>query len=454
MTSNLADNKFVIGGIGVGIGVAVSLLANSLLKSKNDTTTSTSTTTTTTTNSNSLNLPEEPKIKEEVNISNLTLEEIFQEQMNRTMLYYGDEGFQKIRNSFVIVVGLGGVGGAAAHNLLRSGVKKLRLIDPDNITVSSLNRNVLANRKDVGRSKVETMKAYFNQICPEVEVEAYQTFFTGDIADKLLHGKPDYVLDCIDNTKTKVELLTYCHSNGIRVISSFGAGSSRDPTKINISDISFTFGCPFGREIRRLLREKDISTGILCVYSTETNRKKLIPLTDEERTLLLEQPVKPTLRVRTLGVSMPIPFIFGTSMACNVLNDLAGLVTVVQEEKRCPPPMTEYTRIFKAFVKKENSMYRTPPTHLKKLMGPNDIRYLMDEIFDGKSAITSTASPIVSLYRWRPEKPIQLNNIVLLSQKEGEIHEKLKSVEEYYSPDVIKKVDSILLNVVGKLNQD
>jgi len=451
------ENKLLIAGIGAGIGAAVTYLTSSMKKRK---TIGTPMKDEDDSESKLIRMdtdePQQqqnkPVGKESLNLDEMLKEEIFNEQMNRTMLYYGEDGFKKIRDAFVIVVGLGGVGSPAAHTLVRSGVRKIRLIDPDLVTLSSLNRNALAQRKDVGRSKVETMKSYFHDICPEVEVEAYQTFFTGALAEKLLADKPDYVLDCIDNTTTKVELLTYCHKNNIRVISAFGAGSSSDPTKINITDISYTFGCNFGREIRRLLKVNGITTGILCVYSTEAHRKKLIPLTKEELELLKEQEVKPTLRVRTLGVSMPIPVIFGTSMACNVLNDLAGIPTVVAEEKRTPPPLTEYTRIFKLFIKKETAMHRTPPTHLRKMFGPIDVRYLVDDIFAGKSAVTQESTPIMLLMRWRPELPIALNNIVYLTQKESEIHETLKSVESHYSPQDIERIDKLLSTVVTTSN--
>ena len=81
-----------------------------------------------------------------------------------------------------------------------------------------MNRNALGQRPDVGRSKVSMMKDYFGRICPEVEVEIFEAFFEGEVADTLLEGNPDYVLDCIDDTKTKLELLTYCYENELKVL--------------------------------------------------------------------------------------------------------------------------------------------------------------------------------------------------------------------------------------------
>ncbi|EGG21673.1 HesA/moeB/thiF family protein [Cavenderia fasciculata] len=389
----------------------------------------------------------DPFAKDKTNIDTMQQEQIFDEQMNRTMLYYGEENFKKIRGAFIIVVGLGGVGGAAAHVLLRSGVKKIRLIDPDLVTISSLNRNVLAQRKDVGRSKVEMMKSYFAAICPEVEVEAFQTFFTGDLAPQLLGGKPDYVLDCIDNTETKVQLLTYCHQNGLPVMSSFGAGSSSDPTKINICDLAFTFGCPFGKEVRRLLRVNGITSGIPCVYSTETHRKKLIPLTEEEKELLKTQ-VKSTLRVRTLGVSMPIPTIFGSTMGNACLNALVGLPLVLEEEKRAPPAMGEYNKMLKVITKMEQVVFHTSPLLVRKMIDSTTLRYLVDEVYGGCSGVSGENKQTLTTRRWRPELPLAPSNIVVLTCKEAEAHERQTSpVQERYSAEVVAKIDQILSQV-------
>ncbi|EGC32379.1 hypothetical protein DICPUDRAFT_38491 [Dictyostelium purpureum] len=451
------ENKLLIAGLGAGIGAAVTYLTSSLKKNKRSQDEfENSPSSQHNTKQIRMDTDDDFIKKEDNNLSagnllhnDLLREEIFNEQMDRTKLYYGDEAYEKIRNSFVVVVGLGGVGGAAAHVLCRSGIKKMRLIDPDLVTLSSLNRNALAQRKDVGRSKVETMKSYFYDICPEVEVEAVQTFFTGDLAEKLLAGNPDYVLDCIDNTQTKVELLTFCHRNNIKVISSFGAGSARDPTKIFISDISYTYGCPFGREIRRLLKVNGINSGINCCYTTEIQRKKLTPLTEEERQLLLEQAVRPTLRVRTLGVAMPIPFIFGTSIGCQVLNDFAGVDTVTNGEEKCmPPPLTEYSSQLKLLIKKECKLYNTPPTFLRKFISPLDVRYLIDEIFESKSAISQKHAPVMLLLRWRSDKPAAPNNLVYLSQKEGDIHETVKNVNEHYPKEVVERIDKLLSTVV------
>lgn len=139
---------------------------------------------------------------------------------------------QKIRNAFVIVVGVGGVGSHCVNMLARAGVKKIRVIDFDWVTLSSLNWHAYAQRKDVGFSKVEVVWDYVSNIIPSCEVEIVERLFNKDVADTLLGGNPDFVIDCIDNTETKADLITYCMENKIKLVSSMGSGGKIDFTRI------------------------------------------------------------------------------------------------------------------------------------------------------------------------------------------------------------------------------
>ncbi|PWN46637.1 hypothetical protein IE53DRAFT_391192 [Violaceomyces palustris] len=181
-------------------------------------------------------------------------ESLIREQLSRNYSFLGEEGMEKLRGSFVIVVGAGGVGSWAALMLLRSGISKLRLIDFDQVSLSSLNRHACANLSDVGRPKVVCCSEKFSQIAPWARLEAWVELFRGEEAERLLSGKPDYVVDAIDNIDTKVELLRYCAENRIKVISSMGAGAKSDPSRIQISDISTTSEDPLARSVRRRLR--------------------------------------------------------------------------------------------------------------------------------------------------------------------------------------------------------
>lgn len=181
-------------------------------------------------------------------------EQLVREQLSRNYGFLGEDGMHAIRNSFVVVVGAGGVGSWAALMLLRSGVSHLRLIDFDQVSLSSLNRHACATLADVGRPKVRCCAEYFARIAPWAKVEACVELFSGQEADRLLAGRPTYVLDAIDNLSTKVDLLRYCYEHQLRVISSMGAGAKADPSRIQLSDISTTVEDPLARAVRRELR--------------------------------------------------------------------------------------------------------------------------------------------------------------------------------------------------------
>ena len=183
------------------------------------------------------------EIKEGIRTSGqlVTQDDLVKEQLSRNISFLGEKQ-TLVQNGYIIVVGLGGVGSHAAHMLLRSGVGKIRLIDFDQVTLSSLNRHAVANRDDVGISKVECMKKHLLEILPSAQIDAISEMFSKDSAQRLLDGNPDFVLDCIDNIHTKIDLLEYCYKANIKVVSSMGSGAKSDPTRIHIADISETFG--------------------------------------------------------------------------------------------------------------------------------------------------------------------------------------------------------------------
>ncbi|KAI5282900.1 hypothetical protein KEM54_002498 [Ascosphaera aggregata] len=203
-------------------------------------------------------------------------EDLILEQLARNRVFLGDSGLAKLRDSFVIVVGVGGVGSHATTALARSGVSRLRIIDFDQVTLSSLNRHAVATLADVGSPKVRTMQKRLMQIAPWVKIDARDELFGKNQAERLLapwkegrdERKPDFVIDCIDNITSKVELLHYCHKSGIKVISSMGAGCKSDPTRIAVGDISLSTDDPLSRSTRRRLKLLGVSTGIPVVFST------------------------------------------------------------------------------------------------------------------------------------------------------------------------------------------
>lgn len=136
------------------------------------------------------------------------------------------------------VVGLGGVGSHCANMLVRSGVGKVRLIDFDQVTLSSLNRHAVCSMSDVGISKAEAMRRKLKEIVPWCECEAIAEMFRIEDAPRLLAGNPSMVVDAIDDVSTKAELIAYCVKNKIPILTSMGAGGKSDPTKLRISALS------------------------------------------------------------------------------------------------------------------------------------------------------------------------------------------------------------------------
>lgn len=180
-------------------------------------------------------------------------EGLIREQLSRNYLFLSEQSMARIRSSRVVVVGCGGVGSAAAVMLLRSGVQRLKLIDFDQVTLSSLNRHASATLEDVGTPKVHALKRYLLKIAPWAEIEACAEMYTDPDAPRLLAGHPDWVLDAIgqplgdniqsseadvwrvDNVGTKVGLMHYCQSNGLKIFSSMGAGAKADPSRVQIA---------------------------------------------------------------------------------------------------------------------------------------------------------------------------------------------------------------------------
>lgn len=286
---------------------------------------------------------------------------LVREQLSRNYAFLGDEGMQRLRESFVVVVGAGGVGSWAALMLLRSGVQHIRIIDFDQVSLSSLNRHACATLADVGRPKVVCCAAFFRQIAPWARIEACVDLFSRENAARLLGGRPAYVIDAIDNLGTKVELLRFCYENGLRVFASMGAGAKADPSRIQISDISTTAEDPLARTVRRELRAlgippvppsgatslaapppKDAPAAavqaaaeaaeaeppplIPCVYSTEKSATHLLPLDEAEleRGDVNELAAFEDFRVRILPVLGPLPAMFGLAAATYVMCELAG----------------------------------------------------------------------------------------------------------------------------------
>ena len=180
-------------------------------------------------------------------------------------------------DAFVVVIGLGGVGSHCAHMLLRSGVSRMRLVDFDQVSLSSLNRHAVATREDVGTSKSSCLVSHFKKIYPEAVLEDRNMMYEKAVENELLGDDPDFVVDCIDNIDTKVELLAACVRRGIPVLACGGAGAKCDPTRIRVVDVAGSIADPLARAVRhRLKRDHGIESGINVLISTEKQRCELV----------------------------------------------------------------------------------------------------------------------------------------------------------------------------------
>ena len=371
-------------------------------------------------------------------------EDIIREQLSRNYLFFGDSGMERIRSSFVVVVGVGGVGSWATVMLVRTGIKRIRIIDFDQVTLSSLNRHASATLHDVGTPKVDSLKSYLAKIAPWVEIDTRNELFQKSDAETLLEDwdgqKPDFVVDAIDNIETKCDLLEFCHTRQMPVISAMGAGCKSDPTRICVTDISETSEDALSRATRRGLRIRGISSGIITVWSTETpGQATLKPLSDDQVTDRNELSVLPDFRARILPVLGTMPGIFGLTIATHVLCRLAQYPTPQMHVKRqnLITVCAEYTR-FMAKYDKDGFL----PSRA-------EVGFLVDEVFNGSSVLPPYKHQKLGIVKWDPSKFGGLGNLVVMTKPEIQQHElkvfkEGKVLLEVYSLDEIKHVESLL----------
>ncbi|KAJ1806425.1 hypothetical protein LPJ56_005133 [Coemansia sp. RSA 2599] len=365
-------------------------------------------------------------------------EALIREQLARHYAFLGDEGMGKVRDSFVIVVGAGGVGSWAALMLLRSGVQRIRIIDFDQVTLSSLNRHAAATRANVGIPKVEALKMSFADIAPHARVEGRVSLFSAENAAELLSGSPDFVLDCIDNMDTKIDLLEYCKKNSIRVISAMGAGMKSDPSRVQIADIGDTFEDPMSRAVRRRLKARGIQSGIDVVYSVEKPGKvQLLSLAESQKDEPGDFSVLPDFRVRIVPVLGTMPALFGITMGTHVLTEIAGFPT---EPLAIKGRHALYARVLRELGTRES---KVPAAYggMQLQMNTDDCGYMIEEIWRGKSAVSGSTDKL-ALTRWRRDQPMSTANCICLTKAEADQHDKLECPpEEHYPPEIVAYVE-------------
>lgn len=242
----------------------------------------------------------------------------------RTELLIGREGVVRLAGAHVLVAGLGGVGGHTAEALGRAGVGTLTLVDHDVVAESNLNRQIVALRSTVGRSKAEVMAARLRDVNPELDVRVCAEFVRPANVDQLLGAERlDYVADCIDTVTSKTALIAACLGRGIPVVSSMGAGGRLDPTRIRVARLNQTYGCGLARAVRGRLKALGLRPEVTAVFSDEEPREGATRPPAEGAT---------PGRVRPLtGTISYMPALFGLTVAGVIIRRLLAARALVPE---------------------------------------------------------------------------------------------------------------------------
>ena len=232
------------------------------------------------------------------------------ERFVRTEMLFGTEAIQRLTQARVAVFGVGGVGGYTAGALVRSGVGTLDLIDRDRVSISNINRQIIALTSTIGRLKTEVAAERARDINPAVIIHTYPIFYTPDTAAQFDFTQYDYVVDAVDTVSAKLDLVMQAQKAGVPIISSMGAGNKLDPTRFEIADIYQTSVCPLARVMRRELKARGIRH-LTVVYSKEEPITPACPLKDTET----GKPVP--------GSCAFVPSAVGLMIASKVVRDLA-----------------------------------------------------------------------------------------------------------------------------------
>ena len=234
------------------------------------------------------------------------------ELFERTALLLGEDAMERLTHTRVALFGVGGVGGYALEALVRSGIRDVTVIDGDTVSVSNINRQIIATSHTVGRAKVEVAKERAEEINPDVSITALNMFFSKENADTIDFSSFDYVIDAIDTVSSKIELIMRAKEAGVPIISSMGAGNKLDPTAFEVSDIYKTSVCPLARVIRTELKKRGVKS-LKVVYSKEEPIKAVA-----------SDPGGATTRHSPGSIAF-VPSVVGLIIAGEVLKDISGI---------------------------------------------------------------------------------------------------------------------------------
>lgn len=227
---------------------------------------------------------------------------------SRFELLIGEEKLQQLQNSHVLVFGVGGVGGYVVEALVRSGIGHITIVDNDEVSLTNLNRQIIATRETIGKKKVEVMRERILSINPDCLVTGLEMFYLPENADTIDLTKYDYVVDAIDTITSKIELAMRCEKLNVPLISSMGTGNKFNPAMLEVSDIYKTSVCPLAKVMRKELKTRGVKH-LKVVYSKELPIKP-------------RQSNEPTNKRTVPGSSAFVPSSAGLLIASEVIKDL------------------------------------------------------------------------------------------------------------------------------------
>lgn len=193
--------------------------------------------------------------------------------LDRLELLVGKDNIEKIKNTKVLLIGIGGVGGYALESLVRSGIENITIVDFDKIDKTNLNRQIISLNSNIGKYKVEEAKKRISDINPNCKLKIIKEKITEENFDILNIEKYDYVIDACDTISVKKEIIRKCTKNKIKFISSMGTGYKLNPSKLEIIDIRKTSYDPIAKIIRKMVKEEKIKEKVMVVCSSEKNIK-------------------------------------------------------------------------------------------------------------------------------------------------------------------------------------
>ena len=231
----------------------------------------------------------------------------------RTRIMLGDDAMERLNNARVAVFGIGGVGGHVVEALVRSGIGSIDIIDKDTVSVTNINRQLIATTKTVGMDKVDAMTERMLEINPEVNIRKYKCFYLPETRDDFDFTEYDYVVDAVDTVTAKIDLVMKANEAGVPIISSMGAGNKLDATAFEVADIYKTSVCPLAKVMRKELKKRGVKK-LKVVYSKEEPIKAKGQVSADDEI---------SMKRATPGSIAYVPSVVGLIIAGEVIKDIA-----------------------------------------------------------------------------------------------------------------------------------